>query len=270
MEKITTGEQFQQYNDKYILAEDEVVTIMPCTSNNINTINVARKALESHKKTCGVTILVMDNNSPEIQNRRILQKITEDLGYVYKYFDIEFSLNGFWNLGAFCTKSKYIIHSSCDVLFHDDWLDEILYIQDKYPDKYNSLHPYSYPKLGDAPMEECAYMRYTKEPKEVSDQVTEICTYLNFFKRSRVYYWDEAFPLWCSDNDYRAYLYVNNLTAGICKGSRVDTVLSGIYKFLEPLPHHETYTKWAISRYYRKWINKIKFTDHDMSEFLGL
>jgi hypothetical protein len=270
MEKIETEEQFKRFNDKYILAEGEVITIMPCTSNNINTITVAQKALESHKKTCGAIVLVMDNNSPEIKNRQALRKITEDLGYVYKYFDIEFSLNGFWNLGTFCTKSKYIVHSSSDVIFHDEWLDEMLYIQSKYPNKYNSLHPYSYPKLGDYPMGESAYMRYTREPKKVSDQSIEICTYLNFFKREKVYYWDEAFPLWCSDNDYRTYLYVNNLTAGICKGSRVDTVLSGVYKFLKNSPNHDTYTKWAVSRYYRKWFNKIKFPDEAMSEFLGI
>lgn len=253
-----------ELSPKHILADHDVVTVMPCTSQCQETVDVAVNALKSHKDTCDAQVIVLDNSSPRTMMRDVLKRETNQLGYVYKYSPHTFSLNGLWNVGSLFSKSDYVVHSSADVIFHEGWLDEILATFRNNPSKYYSLHPCA-AKQGLFDMGSTAFVDELKPGVVVDTQIP--ATYVNAFERSNMHYWDEAFPVWASDTDYRMTLITENLTAGVCRGSRVDTVMGGIYRFLGPVP--EMWTTEGVTRFRRKWFRHLNLTDEELVGMVG-
>lgn len=250
---------------KHILADHDVVTVMPCTSQCQETVDTAVNALKSHKATCDAQVIVLDNSSPRNLMRDELKHATLRLGYTYRYSPHVFSLNGLWNVGTLFSKSDYVVHSSADVIFHEGWLDEILSVFKTYPKKYYSLHPCSI-KSGPFDMGCNAFVDELL-PGVVADTQSPT-NYVNAFTRSNMHYWDEAFPVWASDTDYALTLKTKGLTAGVCRGSRVDTMLGGVYRFLGPVP--EMFTTEGVTRFRRKWFHHINCTDEEIEEMIGV
>lgn len=263
--RIIPADKYRERLDKVCLVKAETVTVMPSTSQKDETIETTRLALESHKNTCDAQLILYDNNSPKQPQRDKLKKITEDLGYTYIYSDLDFSLTGLWNTGTYCSRSKYVVHSSADVLFHDGWLDEIIKIFNLHPGRFKSLHPYTCPS---GELQKGVYVR-DEDKKGGVISTFDVCCYLNVFERSNMYYWDEAFPVWCSDDDYRMYLEHNRLECGICTGSRVDTVLSGLCRHLDSDTIQKSYTEGAVSKWQRKWFKHVRLSDEELYRLIG-
>lgn len=250
---------------KIRLASAETVTIMPCSSATPVSLEVTKKSLTTHKNTCDAELIAFDNSSPDEELRRNLKAHVEKLGYIYRYVRWPFSLTGLYNMGTTMTNSKFVVHSTADVTFHEGWLDEIKRMWKLYGHSYESFHPYSKPTkglTGDS-------WRDEKAPGEIMYVYAPLC-HVNVFHRPHVYHWDEALPWWESDVDYWIWCHYNQKFPGLCLGSRVDTQIGGIMAEAQKNlgeSHLDTMCAWSHIRL--KWMGYHQYTQQDLDTIFG-
>lgn len=270
LEVLQSGQKPCQYKNekfwkKHRIYDGESVTIMPCSSATPESIRVTKRSIATHKNTCDSHLIAFDNTSPCMGNRMDLRKFVEARGYTYRYIRWPFSLTALYNLGTIVTNSKFINHSTADVTYHPEWLDEIKYVHKHFGEDYQSYHPYSKPTKG----LKGDNWRYKRRPGEITTTTTPLC-HVNVFHRPKAYYWDEALPWWESDIDYWIWCHYHKRRIGLCLGARVDTQVRGIMHEAQKdvdLTHLNTMIAWVHMRI--KWGGFHTFQSEDMKVIFG-
>lgn len=202
--------------------------IMPGTNQNAKTFQMNCRAIESLKDSCDARLLFLDNNCADFTWCKEFEILCKSLGYRYLYCFEPFNMGKFFNHGYRITKGKYICYSNSDLVFHKDWLKNILELWEENPEFY-SMHSYSFHphhKGLNYRNDDCAPIRQVIECDHPGSG-------LSVMRRTDRHVWDETFSYWENDHDYWRWMKANGKKAGICLNARVDHDIEGVMKLID-------------------------------------
>jgi glycosyltransferase involved in cell wall biosynthesis len=174
----------------------------------------------------------MGNNTPAENLRDALKSTCELVGATWTYTEGTFSQSKFWNRGADMTKGDYIAYFNSDVIFYQNWFENLVACWESDP-QFWTVAPYSldfrnYPCVSHTP-----------------DPVPRIVQTHNpagggiVFRRKDNFRWDERFPFWEMDADitYMLDRSEGKLKGGVCYASRVDHFCRGCVSQIDSEKH---------------------------------
>jgi hypothetical protein len=205
--------------------------VMAICAPNMPTFNQSLVAIRTLKASTGARILIMGNNTPNEEWRKLLRWNCELLGCKWSYFEEPFSLSKYWNMGAdLCPKGDYIAYANADAIFYPFWFENLVRLWEKEPD-YFTVVPFSF---------DCRNMPCERQqvvPIEKIVPAHNPAGAVQVFKRSSNWRWDEQFVMWEMDADVTFFLKHNNLSGGVAFNSRVDHLIHGYVEQIDAHKH---------------------------------
>ena len=172
-------------------------------------------ALRTLRESTDAEVLVLGNNTPDLQRVKALRQLCGMLGFRFEHVEGPFSQSRFWNYGIDRTTGSHIVFANADCIFYPCWLDHILELWREEPEYY-ALWPWSF-NVHDMGL---AY-RTCRVPERRIIHTHHPAVAL-VMRRLSGYRWDEQFPLWEMDADFMYFCQVKGHKLGLCLWSRVD------------------------------------------------
>jgi hypothetical protein len=227
--------------------------IMPVTTPNDVTLNIARVSIRTCRATTGGRLWVVHNNTDCQGKREELKKECELLGANYLYMDGPFSTSKTFNQMFDRTTGEYIAFSSGDIICFDNWLENVIEHFKAHPD-YLVLSPFQFatdhPACGRQTMEHENRIQNTGNPAGP----------VLVFKRSNCFRWDENLPLWEVDADLLIHIQRSGSHAAYCCNARVDHLYSGYVRNIDMHKHfgfegdiHQNFYGKQTQHFKNKW-----------------
>lgn len=230
---IDTLQGYQDAVKKYGDVPPDADIIIPVTTANKITWMISTVAVRTCRASTKYRMLVLNNNSPNHCYRDWMEKECELLGIRYEYVDGPFSISKFFNLGIKMTTGKYIALGCADVIYYQNWLENIIELWEEQPDWF-AMCNYTFDR---DPGHPCAKTNPIPERRVAATHNPSSGVLV--LKRSNNYRFDEEnFPNWEMDADFTIYMEVNKLKAGVCLNSRCDHLICGIRDHIDYAKHY--------------------------------
>lgn len=209
----------------------EAAVILPLTTPNPFLWYVACVAIRTLRASTGEQILVLANNTDDLDLRDSIKRQCAALDVRYEYIDGPFSLTKFWNMGIDKTTEPYIAFANQDCIYYPGWLENMIHRWKLEPD-YFALWPWSfcdhdmgigYPQV----------IRYENRILRHHHPAT-----LLLMKRENGYRWDERFSSWELDADFVKYVESKGLKIGMVLDARVDHFSSTVNNNVDTSKHY--------------------------------
>jgi hypothetical protein len=236
--------------------ETKAITIMPGTSQTHDSLNLCKRAVETHSTSCKASLLFLDNSCDNQAMRDHMEEYVESFGYAYQYLDRPFSWSKLCNYGTTQIGKgfDYVSYSNADVVFHAGWLHYLLELwnQDGNRRRYFSVHPYAYsPQSGG---HQGQNYRMSAVPNHKLVECDHPLMHVSTFRKVDGFVWDESFNLYNADCDFWMWLRVQGLTCAVGHSSRVDHVCGQIVSHIQETSSghvdlggaEEFYAKWKV------------------------
>lgn len=197
--------------------------IMPGPCQNGPMLHMYFAALASCKATCDADLIFIDDNPGKNPGGPEMAAYCRSLGYRYHNFgDCEINNAKMYNWGRAEAKTEYIAYANADVLFFDNWLDNLIAMW--------RLHPYLYcmcPYAWSIHHKGLTY-RDSAEPRGIMVKCDHPQCWTVLFKRDHDFVWDEEIGFWEIDCDLWKTMQQRKLWAGVAYNSRVDHLQGGV------------------------------------------
>jgi hypothetical protein len=221
--------------------------IMPGSCRNHKLFEICSKAVKTCHQTCRANLIFLDNNAGGGYSEAF-SRLLPILGYQYEYIKEPFNISRFLNLGASMANTEYIVYSNADVVFYPDWLENIIELWKENPEFY-SMHPYSFHKTHEG----LCFRSDTEPEKRVVRCDHPGGSGVTVMRKKDGHIWDEKFGYWEQDVDYWKWMKQNGKIAGVCYNSRVDHLIEGIIKEIEPPDALDSIKKEGTEMLKKKW-----------------
>jgi len=203
--------------------------IIPVTTATEASYYMSVMALRTCQASTTARVWAYINNSPTGGWRDRLQAQCRLLNINVVVWHGPFSISKIFNHGLDSTTGKHIAYGTSDVIYYQNWLENIVELWDSNPD-YFTLSNWSFDDLNMP----CVQHSIVNEARII--HTGNPSAGVNVFKRSTGYRWDENFSLWEIDADLFYYIKTNKLKAGICLNSRCDHLINAVRPFVPQGP----------------------------------
>lgn len=193
--------------------------IIPCTVATPFLKYVAEVSVRTCVETTSARVWVFCNNSPDTALRRDFEDNCLAIGAHYSYWNDSWNMNRFFNRGIKCTVGEYIALCNQDMIFYQDWFENIVKQWTLHPE-YFVLMPFTFGRVG------TAFMRNPPDKADGIRQCHDVTSGVTVHKRSNGYLYDEQFPDFEQDTDLQLFCEhkTPQLKRGVVLSSRVDHI----------------------------------------------
>lgn len=101
--------------------------IVLCSTKNERIEQFQIEMIDSFVKTTPTegSMLIVENNS-DYESHKRWKDYVESKKQKFIYTDGVFNMNRFYNIGTSITHNEYIMYCGSDIIFHDQWYENLL------------------------------------------------------------------------------------------------------------------------------------------------
>lgn len=201
-------------------------------------------------------MLVIENNSTSEQHQR-WKNYVESKNQKFIYLDGEFNMNRFYNIGTTITQNEYIMYCGSDIIFYENWYENLLSWYDKIPNLFTTTpfaKAFDWDNSPELNQDKSVYRKNITYTDKFIDTI-HIGGWFGCFPRKFNWIWDEKFKAHYQDADMVNTLrQMRNedpsLITGIAYNSRVDHIVGGTAKNSNDVDY---YTLQGREEMIKKW-----------------